>query len=502
MSGLLGAVSDSIGVPLMQINVITAEILALCFAFAYRHYLCPTKVSVLTRHVSTASLGICLLYFVYGSQCIHVFLLSGICYVALILSPTSIIHIVTFILSMTYLMYIHLRRVLAADTEKYPLDVSGPLMLTTLKITIVAFGLHDGLHRNTETLIDTHKRHSLRRKPSFLEFFSYIFYFQSVVAGPPSFYCDYQDFVNGENIHLPVNSNSEMEINSNYRKEEDMKTDLTKNSKKIYRLPPSPLKPVCLKLCETVFWILIHVFVAPSFPALSNSDPAFIAAHGVLYRVGYSIISMSCCKVKYYLIWILGDAINNASGLGFNGFTPSGEPKWDLVTSINPLTLERSTSAKVFIDNWNVQTVKWFRYICYTRIPFQRTLFTFILSALWHGCFPGYYFTFISGAFLIQGSRMVRRKVRPYFLRSKSWKMFYDFLTFLFTHVAICYAGVPFNILYFKYSMIFYNNMYWWLHIACLITMPVCAFVLPNPPRQQEVKVTKNGHTSEKEKSN
>ncbi|OWF40150.1 Lysophospholipid acyltransferase 1 [Mizuhopecten yessoensis] len=405
-SRLLEGVSDSIGVPLMQINVISAEILALIFAFAYRRYLCPMKVSVFTRQLSAASLGMCLLYFVYGSECIHVFIHAGLCYTALLLAPTSIIHILTFLIAMSYLMCIHLRRVLTADLEKYPLDVSGPLMLTTLKVTIVAFGLHDGFHRKPETLIENHKRHSLRRKPSTLEYFSYIFYFQSVVAGPPSFYCDYQDFVKGENIHLPVNPQSDMEINSNDRKDGDINTELEKNSKKIHRLPPSPIKPVCLKLCETLFWICVHVFIAPRFPALLNSDPVFIASHGVVYRMGYAVISMTCCKVKYYLIWTMGDAINNASGLGFNGFTPSGKPKWDLITNIKPFELERSTSAKMFIDNWNVQTVLWFRYICYTRIPFQRTLFTFILSALWHGCFPGYYFTFLSGAFMIQAARM------------------------------------------------------------------------------------------------
>ncbi|XP_069109780.1 lysophospholipid acyltransferase 2-like [Argopecten irradians] len=426
------------------------------------------------------------------------FLLSGLCYVAILVSPTSIIHIVTFILSMAYLTNIHLQRVLETELDKYPVDVSGPLMLTTLKVTIVAFGLHDGLHRNQETLIESHKRHSVRRKPTFLEFFSYMFYFQGVVAGPPAFYCDYQDFVKGENIHLPVNTQQrEMEINSNERKEGDINMELNPNSKKTHRLPPSPLKPVCVKLCETLFWILLHVFVAPSFPALNNSDLTFIAAHSLPYRVVYAAISMTCCKIKYYVIWLLGDAISNASGLGFNGFTPSGEARWDLITSIKPLQLEMSTSAKVFIDNWNAQAVKWFRYVCYTRIPFQRTLFTFVLSALWHGFFLGYYFTFISAAFFITVSRMVRAKIRPYFLQSNSWKMFYDFLTFLLTYIAISYVGVPFNVLSYENSMTFYNNMYWYLHIASVIMMLVCTFLLPTPPRQSEVKVTEAQQRSE-----
>ena len=37
-----------------------------------------------------------------------------------------------------------------------------------------------------------------------------------------------------------------------------------------------------------------------------------------------------------------GEAINNASGLGFNGYDEKGKAKWDLVTNVNIRTLEVS----------------------------------------------------------------------------------------------------------------------------------------------------------------
>jgi lysophospholipid acyltransferase 1/2 len=40
------------------------------------------------------------------------------------------------------------------------------------------------------------------------------------------------------------------------------------------------------------------------------------------------------------LAWVLGDAVNNASGLGFNGYDDNGEAKWNLVTNINIFALE------------------------------------------------------------------------------------------------------------------------------------------------------------------
>jgi lysophospholipid acyltransferase 1/2 len=51
-------------------------------------------------------------------------------------------------------------------------------------------------------------------------------------------------------------------------------------------------------------------------------------------------LTIYCQKAKFYLTWTLADAVNNASGLGFNGYKASGEPQWNLVTNINIFKLE------------------------------------------------------------------------------------------------------------------------------------------------------------------
>lgn len=40
------------------------------------------------------------------------------------------------------------------------------------------------------------------------------------------------------------------------------------------------------------------------------------------------------------MAWVLADAVNNASGLGFNGYDQNGSPKWNLVTNVNIFYLE------------------------------------------------------------------------------------------------------------------------------------------------------------------
>lgn len=44
--------------------------------------------------------------------------------------------------------------------------------------------------------------------------------------------------------------------------------------------------------------------------------------------------------MKFYLAWVLSDAVNNASGLGFNGYDDYQNEKWDLVSNINIYNLE------------------------------------------------------------------------------------------------------------------------------------------------------------------
>lgn len=45
--------------------------------------------------------------------------------------------------------------------------------------------------------------------------------------------------------------------------------------------------------------------------------------------------------------------------------------------------------------------------VCYDRAPKHPLALTFILSALWHGVYPGYYFTFITAIPITMAARAV-----------------------------------------------------------------------------------------------
>ncbi|KAJ8893811.1 hypothetical protein PR048_006412 [Dryococelus australis] len=63
--------------------------------------------------------------------------------------------------ALVYLSCIHIYRQIY-DYGSYTLDITGPLMVITQKVTSLAFSLHDGLTRQDNELTDSQKYHAVR----------------------------------------------------------------------------------------------------------------------------------------------------------------------------------------------------------------------------------------------------------------------------------------------------------------------------------------------------
>ncbi len=64
------------------------------------------------------------------------------------------------------------------------------------------------------------------------------------------------------------------------------------------------------------------------------------------------------------------------------------------------------------ISSWNTGTNAWLRFLVYERMEkYQnyKTVATFMLSAVWHGFYPGYYLCFVTAALLVSAARSVSR---------------------------------------------------------------------------------------------
>lgn len=373
-----------------------------------------------------------------------------------------------FVFAMVYLCVCHIYR-LVYDYGGYTLDITGPLMINTQRLTSLAFSLRDGSVKDEAKLSPTMKKQALKRFPSFLEFWSYIFCFHGMMCGPFCFYKDYKDFIEGENYSIRG----------------DTQNDKSHNDVK--RTPPSPTRAVIQKLITAAVSGILMMVVLPRFPIEFFNADEFLYEYSFFMKMYYVVMSTSLTRTKYYLAWKLGEAINANCGLGYNGVDKDGNEQWDLIDNADIYKVEFSTSLKVLLDNWNKMTTQWLRYTVYERV--HSTMAVFVLSAFWHGFYAGYYLTFVAGAFFIQAGRLIRRNIRPYFQSSDVAARFYHLVTFIMTRFAIAYTVFPHMLLQFGWAWKVYRSMYFWYHILVIIAI-VGLTAFPLKPRDRDAKKT------------
>ncbi|XP_066572321.1 lysophospholipid acyltransferase 2 [Amia ocellicauda] len=460
-STLLQPVSDIISLPIDQVNFVVCQLFALLTAFWFRLYLHPSKTSTFVRHVVATLLGFYLALFCFGWYALHFLIQSGITYSIMIFSGVENMHKYCFVAALGYLSFCQITRVYVFDYGLYSADFTGPMMIITQKITSLAFEIHDGMARKEEQLTPSQRSLAVRSMPSLLEYLSYNCNFMGILAGPTCSYKDYITFIEGT-AYYPQHLETNGKENGKYKQSD-----------------PSPKMDVIHKLSVCAISLLVFLTISRRFTVVHNIDDAFIASTPFYAQVVYLYLSMLATRPKYYFVWTLADAINNAAGFGFNGYNKDGTPRWDLISNLRILDIEFATSFKMFLDNWNIQTALWLKRVCYERCPYNPTAATFLLSAMWHGVYPGYYITFLTGILMTLAARAIRHNVRQYFLASSKHKLVYDVMTWAGTQVAISYTVVPFVLLSVQPSLKFYKSWYFCVHVACMLLV----LALPVKPR-------------------
>ncbi|EDL98378.1 rCG43955, isoform CRA_c [Rattus norvegicus] len=321
-----------------------------------------------------------------------------------------------------------------------------------------------GLGRKAEDLSAEQHRLAVKVKPSLLEYLSYHLNFMSVIAGPCNNFKDYVAFIEGRHIHMKL-----LEVNWKERGFQSLPE-------------PSPTGAVIQKLCITLMSLLLFLTLSKSFPVTFLIDDWFVHKANFLSRLWYLYVVMQAAKPKYYFAWTLADAVHNAAGFGFSGIDADGNSCWDLLSNLNIWKIETATSFKMYLENWNIQTSTWLKCVCYERVPWYPTVLTFLLSALWHGVYPGYYFTFLTGVPVTLAARAVRNNYRHHFLASKARKVAYDVVTWAVTQLAVSYTAAPFVMLAVEPTISLYKSMFFFLHILCLLII----LLLPVKPRQPQ----------------
>lgn len=325
--------ADMCGLSVDLVNFLITQFLALILASAFRSYLHPSKVSASTRHAIGLVIGLFFGYFCFGQQAIHIAGLPAACYVVIRTQNPQIVQRLVMVVALFYLSCIHLHRQYY-DYGSYSLDITGPLMIITQKVTSLAFSIHDGFTREMKDLTQSQQQHAIRKLPSALEFFSYTLHFQGLMAGPLVFYKDYIDFIEGCHIMKQTVANAKYDIDKEIVHE------------------PSPVKAVVKKVIASLVCALIFIKFATIYPIKTMKDDGFIASSGFFYSLWYMMMATTAVRFKYYFAWLLADAICNNSGLGFNGYDERDgvTPRWDMLSNIQVLEFEFGTNFRNCIN--------------------------------------------------------------------------------------------------------------------------------------------------------
>lgn len=307
--------ASSIGLPIDQFNFLFCQILALIFSICFRYFLAAKAKNVVARHFVGSKLHkkhffrsflsrnsifsrvprFWSRFFLFrfpdlahlrpvdrrlpfARHCsARLFSLTGFCILHDLFErrwdvETNFRHFFRLKTFLLFFLQVHIYR-LIYDYGNYTLDVSGPLMINTQKLTALAFSLYDGFRskEKNENLNSDQNDQKIVSVPTPLKFVSYVFYFQGICVGPLCFYRDYVRFIDGENLRKIGDDEFEQ---------------------------PSILRPVLTKFVHSFVWALVLLFLTPKFTVERNLDEEMIQA-SLFHRISYLLFSLFCARGKF-----------------------------------------------------------------------------------------------------------------------------------------------------------------------------------------------------------
>ncbi|KIM83962.1 hypothetical protein PILCRDRAFT_97057 [Piloderma croceum F 1598] len=359
---------------------------------------------------------------------------------------------IVFVFLMGHLLVNHIIR--AIYHPGYDFGITAPQMVLTMKLSTFAWNVWDG-RRPVADLDKWQSEKRVTKYPSLLEFLGFSFYFPGFLVGPYLEYSTYMSLID-ESIYKSTGAHQNI------------------TSTKSGRNVPDGRKRVAYrKMAFGLAWLGVFVVLGGSYNFAVALQPWF-ATRSLLYRIAYFHICGVVERSKYYALWILTEGAGDMSGLGFTGYSPTGQSLWQGATNVNVLMIEFAPNFKVLLDSWNTKTNVWLRECVYKRVTpkgkkpgFRSSMTTFVTSAVWHGIAGGYYLTFLLGGFMSSISRLSRANIRPLLLPPpgappSKLKRAYDIAGIIITVICMDYIAAPFMLLSVRNSLAAWRALDWY----------------------------------------
>ena len=396
----------------------------LTFPMGYLMSFIPFGVS---KHTFAAIGGLYLLRMTMGDQWFHVPLTTIISYLMLWKLPRDVSRYAVPFFAMTYCSYPHIMRQFYGT-----FDFSCPQMMLTIKLYTISWNLWDGhcIQQNRKLSRATQKNSNvaLADLPSFLDFWGYCLNFATVLVGPAYEFHYYKNVCDG-NYVLPY-----------YNK---------------FGHFPSRWKPILFPLATSVFFAVYHGVLVGKYSVLNNPNMSIFG----------NIISFSVFRAKLYFIW---KYIESSHNIWFGGFDGN---QWSISSNVDIIVIETAQNISTFSRKWNEKTSHWLNRYVYQRHG-GNTIITYVVAAIWHGFYPGYYLTYATIILGTMCERIGRKRLTPKF--GHYW--WYKYVCVLLVHLCDSYATIPFMLHDFSSSVAVWKSQYFIWHLLPILFYIIVRF--------------------------
>jgi lysophospholipid acyltransferase len=133
-------------------------------------------------------------------------------------------------------------------------------------------------------------------------------------------------------------------------------------------------------------------------------QPRF-ANYNWFYKTLWLNVMVTLLRAKYLSGWSFSEASIASSGFTFNGFK-EGQPQFQRIKSID-IEVDKTYNINEKAKMWNISVQRWLGRYVYQRVHDEQSLkgsakkqndaqmITYLISAFWHGFYPGYYSSFL-----------------------------------------------------------------------------------------------------------
>mmetsp|Transcript_31851 Transcript_31851/g.23568 ORF Transcript_31851/g.23568 Transcript_31851/m.23568 type:complete len:539 (+) Transcript_31851:74-1690(+) len=481
MDAQLLPTASSLGMDVMLFKYTIS--LFLVYPLALTLYYLPGKG---LKHLFSFVVGFLMVQWIFGPDWIHTFITSLATYLMTRIIPGKSMPVIVFIVIVSYMVLAHGYKMYTSYLSGI-FDFTGTQMVLTMKLTSYAWNIYDGIHDRKKVFAEnadpkdrvlaSRRKYAIKKYPNIIEFFGYIYCFTCILAGPAFEYSDYAAAIDDSAFEVP---------------DAGKKDDNAADKKKRVVKRPLTLIAGLTRLLMGVVCMVLYLKVTPLYKLTTLYDKEFIATHSFLERLAHLLLSMFGERQKYYFAWKVAEGASILAGFGFEGYTAdaSKTPGFGGVENIDIIGFETATNIATATRVWNKRTQGWLERYTYQRTN-RSLIITYLVSALWHGLYPGFFCVFLSMPLVTEVERLIRAKINPLFIPSydpkdpKSYPstpagLFYKFICWIGSILTMNYVAQTFSMGSLERSLTALGSLHYCGHIAFAVSY-VLLSLLPTP---------------------